>query len=126
MDHEKHTRNWVIGKSRGLIVLDIIGNVSPSFGIQLIISEPFTLFFKSWSSASVEWSKKSKVHRKKHIWSSLTVLSENVPVYLKRFSLKTRCCQKSKCIWFPSVCWEENQENIWWLWNENWKPSLSP
>ncbi|WP_016988853.1 NRDE family protein [Flavobacterium sp. ACAM 123] len=84
---EKHTIKLNYRKSRGLIVLDIIGNASPRDfwnTIDLDNIEPFTivlfqeqeLFQLRWNGAKKEAIKLDT--NKKHIWSSSTLYSKEI------------------------------------------------
>jgi uncharacterized protein with NRDE domain len=84
---EKHTIKLSYRKSRGLIVLDIIGNVSPRDfwnTIDLDNIEPFTIvLFQEQDLFQLRWNgaKKEAIQLdtdKRHIWSSSTLYSEEI------------------------------------------------
>ena len=85
--HEKHDAGLSYRKSRGLIVLDIIGNGSPRDfwdAINLDNIEPFTIvLFQEEELFQLRWNgaKKESVQldlNEKHIWSSSTLYPKEV------------------------------------------------
>jgi hypothetical protein len=71
--HEKHTMELSYRKSRGLIVLDIIGNVSPrDFEYNWMDNEPFTIVLFQERSFSARWNgakRSNKLDTEKSIFS---------------------------------------------------------
>ena len=85
--NEKHVAGFNYRKSRGLIVLDIIGNVSPLDywnTIDLDNIEPFTIvLFQDQELFQLRWNGADKEAIKldvneKHIWSSSTLYPKKV------------------------------------------------
>ena len=88
----KHVAGPPYRKSRGLILLDLIGNPDPLScfaGMNLDNIEPFTLIlFQSGSLHELRWDEKNKYEKRldaytNFIWSSATLYSEEVVAHRK-------------------------------------------
>ncbi|PKH67562.1 hypothetical protein CXF59_06520 [Flavobacterium sp. ALD4] len=122
--HEKHTMELSYRKSRGLIVLDIIGNVSPRDfwnTIDLDKIEPFTIvLFQEQELFQLRWNgaKKEAIKldiEKKHIWSSSSLypmeIREERSSLFEAFLGRNTMVSEVEMYDFHRYAEEENQEN---------------
>lgn len=122
--HEKHTIKSSYRKSRGLIVLDIIGNLSPRDywnSIDLDNIEPFTIvLFQDQKLFQLRWNGAEKEaiqldSNEKHIWSSSTLypkeIREERSDLFDAFLGRTATLSEVEMYGFHRYTEEGNQEN---------------
>lgn len=121
---EKHQVELPYSKSRGLIVLDMIGSLSPKdFWQQIDLEniEPFTLvLFQSNELFQLRWNGNKKETtaldaNKNHVWSSATLYSkeirENRSNWFYTFLESNPAVSEKEMLHFHRYTEQENQEN---------------